>query len=307
MSDALVFREVSKQYGRRGIKALDELSFRVPEGSICGFVGPNGAGKTTTFSVVSGYLKQDKGSFSILGHEGFEPFGLKGRLHVLPQDAELGNQHTPRELVTHLAQLGGLSGAEARRSANEALDTVRLTDRRDKRIGTLSHGMRRRVAVASALAGNPELVLLDEPTAGLDPVQAKSLREALASARGKRTLVISSHNLDELERLCDWVIMVDAGRCIRQGTIAEITGSSSRAEWILGPSEVPLDAIRAAVPVHRFELEGRSLHESAGPEGNLDDSSLIVARLLSEARVPIREVRRGQSLERTFIEDSGLG
>lgn len=305
MSDALVFEQVSKRYGRRGVKALDDLSFRVPKGAICGFVGPNGAGKTTTFSVVSGYLRPDSGRFAILGHEGFEPFALKGRLQVLPQDADLGNQHTPRELVTHLAQLGGLSGAEARRAASDALDMVRLTDRRDKRIGTLSHGMRRRVAVASALAGRPELVLLDEPTAGLDPVQAQSLREVLADARGQRTLIISSHNLDELERLCDWVVMVDHGRCIRQGTVAEVTGRSSRAVWRLGPGDLPLDAITSAVPAHRFSIEGRELHETAGPEGDLDASSLRIARVLAEHGIAIREVRRGQSLERTFIEDAG--
>ncbi|MCO4745073.1 MAG: ABC transporter ATP-binding protein [Proteobacteria bacterium] len=304
MSDPLVFTDVRKQYGRRGVKALDGLSFRVPEGSICGFVGPNGAGKTTAFSVVSGYLRPDSGRLQILGHEGFEPFALKGRLQVLPQDAELGDRHTPRELVTHLAQLGGLSGADSRRAATEALDIVRLTDKRDKRIGTLSHGMRRRVAVASALAGKPDLVLLDEPTAGLDPVQAQALREALAEARGTRTLVISSHNLDELERLCDWVVMVDAGRCVREGTIAEVTGRNSRAEWSLGPGELPLEALRLAVPRHHFEQAGHILHESAGPDGDLDASSLIVARMLAESSVPIREIRRGRSLERTFMEDA---
>lgn len=307
MSDALVFDGVTKRYGRKGVLALDELSFRVPEGAICGFVGPNGAGKTTTFSVVSGYLRPDAGRFQILGQEGFEPFSLKGRLQVLPQDADLGDQHTPRELVTHLCRLGGLGAAEARRAADDALDMVRLTERRDKQIKTLSHGMRRRVAVASALAGRPELVLLDEPTAGLDPVQALALREVLDQARGQRTLVISSHNLDELERLCDWVVMIDSGRRLREGTVAEVTGRSSRALWRLGPGDIPLAALVSALPTHTFELVGRELHEAAGPDGDLDASSIMIARALAESGVSIREVRRGQSLERTFIEDAAEG
>ena len=304
MRHALAFSGVSKRYGRNGIRALDEMSFSVPQGSICGFIGPNGAGKTTTFSVVSGYLKPDEGEINVLGQAGFDPFALKGRLQVLPQDAELGTQHTPRELVAHLARLGGLGRREALDAAEKTLRDMRLEDRMNARIGTLSHGMRRRVAVATALVGRPELVLLDEPTAGLDPVQAQSLREVISRSRGTRTMVISSHNLDELERICDWVVMVDAGRCVRQGTVAEVTGRQSHVTWVLGPGHVPLEAIRQEMPHHRFSLEERTLHETIRAEGDADASSIRIAALLAEHGVAIREVRRGQSLQQTFLNDA---
>lgn len=301
---ALVFRDVVKRYTRRGPNALDGVSFRFPRGCIAGLVGPNGAGKTTAFSVVSGYLRPDSGEVDILGGGPFDPYRLKGRLGVLPQDAELSDRHTPRELLGHLALLQGLGWAEAKRESDRVLDVVQLGDRRDHRIATLSHGMRRRVAVASALVGSPELVLLDEPTAGLDPVQAHSLREALASLRGIQTLVVSSHNLDELERLCDWVVMLRAGKCTREGTVSEVTGQEQLVTWVLGPGEVPLERILRRLPDHRLELRDALLAHEVPAGADLDAASLVVMEELAAARVAVREMRRGVSLERRFIDDA---
>ncbi len=162
--------------------------------------------------------------------------------------------------------------------------------------------MRRRVAVASALVGSPRLVLLDEPLAGLDPKQARSLREALAGLRGIQTLVVSSHNLYELERLCDHVVMIDHGRCLEQGSMDEVTGQSTLVEWTVGPGELPLEALAAALPDDRFEVVGELLIQRAS--GDLDASSVQVMTALAAAGVPVREVRRGMGLERRFIEGS---
>lgn len=301
MKNALVFEEVHKSYGQA--RALDGLSFSVPTGSICGFVGPNGAGKTTTFSVVAGFLSPSAGKLQILDLDHFDPWRLKGRLGVLPQDAELSDRHTPNELLVHLGRLQGMGAKAARKEAARVLELVRLGDRAGSRIASLSHGMRRRVAVGSALLGSPELVLLDEPMAGLDPLQAKSLREALAAVRGKQTLVVSSHNLDELERLCDYVVMIDKGRALRQGSVSEVTGHSERMDWVL-VGEAPLEALRAALPSHRFDFEAGVLVQEL-PEGeDLDAASVVVVRVLGEAGVGLREVRRGVGLERQFLADA---
>jgi len=304
VSDALVFEGVRKRY-RRGVLALDGLSFRVPGGALCGFVGPNGAGKTTAFSVVCGFLRADAGRVDILGNGSFDPWRFKGRLGVLPQDAELGDRHTPRELLAHLGRLQGLAGAASRREADRTLDLVRLSAHANRRIGTLSHGMRRRVAVASALVGDPDLVLLDEPTSGLDPSQTHSLREALLRRRPGQTLVVSSHDLGELERICDWVVMLDDGRLVREGTVVEVTGRSAVVEWVLGPGDVPLDALREAFPDHGWTLDRGVLTNLAPAGADLDAVSVVVARMLAAAAVPIREVRRGVSLERRFLDEIG--
>lgn len=300
---ALSFEGVSKRYARRAPLALDGLTCSFPRGAICGFVGPNGAGKTTAFSVVCGFLHPDAGKVCILGQEGFDPWRLKGRLGALPQDADLGDRHTPRELLRHLARLQGIRRREAHAEAERVLSLVRLGDKAGKRIGSLSHGMRRRVAVASALVGSPELVLLDEPTAGLDPVQSASLREALDQIRGITTLVVSSHNLDELERLCDWVVMVDKGRCLAQGTLAQVTGRAQVVVWELGPGEVPLSVLAEKLPEHGFRVEEGTLTQEAPGQEDLDASSVVVAGALAAAGVGIRSVRRGMSLERRFLAD----
>ncbi|MEZ4317109.1 MAG: ABC transporter ATP-binding protein [Myxococcota bacterium] len=298
---ALVFDGVHKSYGRS--KALSGLSFSIPRGSICGFVGPNGAGKTTTFSVVSGFLAPDAGTLDILGLPAFDPWALKGRLGVLPQDAELSDRHTPRELLVHLGRLQGLAARAARTEAERVLALVRLGDRSDSRIASLSHGMRRRVAVGSALLGSPELVLLDEPMAGLDPLQAKSLREALTAVRGLQTLVVSSHNLDELERFCDYVVMIDKGRTLREGTVHEVTGQSALVEWdVVGAPS--LEALHAALPGHTFAMVDGVMTQSAPEGADLDASSIVVVRVLGESGVGLREVRRGVGLERRFLSDA---
>ncbi|HMV69426.1 MAG TPA: ABC transporter ATP-binding protein [Myxococcota bacterium] len=306
MSAALRFVDVVKAYGRDGKRALDGLSFEVPTGAICGFVGPNGAGKTTTFSVVSGFLPPDSGQVEILDVGPFDPWRLKGRLGVLPQDAELPGRQTPLELLLHLGRLQGLSAADARREAEEKIATVRLDDRANDRIDALSHGMRRRVAVASALIGSPQLVLLDEPSAGLDPVQARALREALGALRGRVTLVVSSHNLAEIEQICDHVVMIDRGRCLRQGSLAAVTGQQERLEWALGPGDLDVDGLRDALPGCQVSLDGRDLSIVA-IDADLDAIVLTVMARLVAARVAVRELRRGVSLEERFVGDSAAG
>ena len=274
----------------------------MPRGSLAGFVGPNGAGKTTTFSVVSGFLQPDAGEVDILGEGSFSPHRFKGRLGVLPQDAELPDRHSPAELLIHLARLQGLSAREARREADRLIDLVRLTDRRDARIASLSHGMRRRVAVASALCGSPELVLLDEPMAGLDPSQAHSLRERLVELRGRQTLVISSHDLGEIERMCDWTIMVRLGRCLREGPTAELVGATEISRWDLGGAAVDVDALAARVPGARFTQVDGALEVHASAD-QLDAATLAVIDALHAARVPLRGMSRGIGLERRFLAD----
>jgi ABC-2 type transport system ATP-binding protein len=301
MVDALRFTGVSKRFGRTA--ALSQVDFRVPVGSITGFVGHNGAGKTTAFSIVSGFLVPDAGEVDVLGRGPFDPLAMKGMVGVLPQDAELPDRQTPIELLEHLARLQGMSAAAARTEAARVVDLVDLRDRANARIATLSHGMRRRVAVGTALLGAPPLVLLDEPLSGLDPVQQRHLREALAALRGKQTLVVSSHDLPDLERLSDWVIMLKGGRCLREGPIAEVTGARSSARWELARAGAPLGALRAAVPAHAFTESGTALIEVAPSDGDLDGSSVAVMRILAEAGIPLRHVRRGVGLEQRFLDD----
>ncbi|MCB9745364.1 MAG: ABC transporter ATP-binding protein [Alphaproteobacteria bacterium] len=308
MKAALRVTHLSKRFGRRGVLALDDLSCAFPEGAICGLIGPNGAGKTTLFGVVCGFLPPDTGEVDILGQGSFDPFRLKGRLGALPQDAALNDRDTCRGFLFHMALLQGMGRVEARRAADEALELVNLSERAEQLIGKLSHGMRRRVATASALLGRPELVLLDEPTAGLDPAQAASLRDQLVARRGASTLVISSHNLSELERICDYVVFIRRGACVREGRLEDLTESARDLRWRLG-APPPLDTLRALLPEHgwSWQAEGGWLTQRP-PEGrDPDDACLIAMRAFADLELPPRELRRGQSLEESFLASEEPG
>ena len=301
---ALIVQGLRKRYGRRSPWALDGLDCHFPRGALCGLVGPNGAGKTTLYSVACGFLPPDEGSVDLLGGGPFDPWRLKGRVGVLPQDAEIQGRLTCGEFLRYMGSLQGLTSGRAGSEAERVLRGVKLFDRRDSLVASLSHGMRRRLAVASALIGTPELVLLDEPTAGLDPVQAAGLREELLALRGTATLIVSSHNLVELERICDWVVLMEAGRCVRQGTVADVTGQRQVVTWRLAPGNVPLEAMRAALPDHELQrpTDGESVLVQRAPvDADLDGSAVVIARLLSEAGIGVRGIQRGRSLEESFL------
>lgn len=289
---ALTVRGLSKRYGK--LQALQDLSFVVPAGSITGLVGPNGAGKTTTMSIVAGFLPPDAGEVDVLGLGPFDPARHRGVVGILPQDAELPPASTPRQLLTVWGRLGGLDGAAATRAVDEVLTAVHLLDRADKRVGTLSHGMRRRVTVASALLGDPAFVLLDEPTSGLDPAQARSLRDHLATQRGRRTLLVSSHNLAEVESLCDHVVFIEGGRCTRSGPMWEITGRDREVHVILAPPFPPNRGER--VVLHLAPTDPRAVEDAT--------SDLLRTLLAEGAR--IAEVRRGDTLENRYLGGAAM-
>lgn len=288
MTDAVRCAGVGKRYKRT--RALDGLDLVVPAGTICGLVGPNGAGKTTTMSILAGFLSPDEGTVDVLGRGPYGAETHRGRVGILPQDAELPPASTPRQLLTVWARLQGLDGPGARRAVDEALGAVLLSDRADARVGALSHGMRRRVTVASALLGDPELVLLDEPTSGLDPAQARHLRDRIAAERGRRTVLVSSHNLAELEQICDWVVFIDKGRCTRAGALAALTGRDREVYVRLAPP----------FPPGRDALVTLRVPDGVAPE---DATSELLRALLAEG-ARIAEVRRGESLERRYFADA---
>jgi len=293
---ALSMRGVRKRYGR--VVALDGLDLEIPRGVVCGLVGPNGAGKTTTFGIAGGYVEADAGTVDVLGGGAFDTAKHRGRVTLLPQDCEL-NPHTPvRDLLLYYARLQGMTRAEAARDADRVLDLVALTERAGSRIRQLSHGMRRRVAVAQAFLGAPELVLLDEPTNGLDPDLVVRMRELFVRQRGTRTLVVSSHVLAELEAACDHVVFLERGACVRQGTIAEVTQRGARVR-VVCESRVEADLDRV-LPGATFVWEGPVLVVSA-PRGDAASINAAILPRLLAAGARIVEVKPGDSLESAWL------
>ncbi|MBK7585918.1 MAG: ABC transporter ATP-binding protein [Myxococcales bacterium] len=298
MTDALAIRGLRKAYGRT--VALDGLELSVPKGVICGFIGPNGAGKTTTFGVTGGLIRADSGEVDVLGHGPLKPHTRPGLLTMLPQDCELSPHVSLRQLLTHYAELQGLTRGEATRDVDARLEEVALVDRAEARIKSLSHGMRRRVGIAQALLGSPALVLLDEPTSGLDPELVVRMRDVFASHRGQRTLVVSSHNLLELEALCDHVIFIERGRCMRSGSMAEVTEQGLVMRYAV-EAAVDLRALETAHPELEMTWEGKTLIARGSGSWTAATINTAIIPYLLHMNAGLLEIRRGKSLEDAYL------
>jgi ABC-type multidrug transport system ATPase subunit len=269
---------------------------------VTGFVGPNGSGKTTLFSIIAGFLKAQEGEVDILGLGPFDAHNHKGKIGVLPQDADFDLGVSPAEFLYGMARLQGFARAGAKVESTRVLGVVNLLEHAERQIGKLSHGMRRRVAIASAILGTPDLILLDEPMSGLDPAEAHRLRGLILGLGGDAAVVVSSHNLAELEKVCDNIVFIDGGICVEQASVGALTGHGLIATWELGDVEFDLESMRAVLSGHELQFSEGILTQTAPGEGELDRGSVEIARILASAGVPIRSVRRGKSLEESYLE-----
>ncbi|MET0801859.1 MAG: ATP-binding cassette domain-containing protein [Actinomycetota bacterium] len=215
------------------IVALDDVSFRVPAGQIVGFVGPNGAGKTTAMRIVLGVLTPDAGEVRWRG----DPVDarVRRRFGYMPEERGLYPKMRVLDQLTYLGRLHGLTKADARRRASETLEVLGVAGRAGDRVEALSLGNQQRVQLAAALAHEPDLLVLDEPFSGLDPVGVEALSGVLrrqASNHGV-PVVFSSHQLDLVERLCDAIVLIDDGRVVAQGTIEELRAGRERRLFLV--------------------------------------------------------------------------
>lgn len=224
--------DLSKQFGSK--YALKNLNFELDAGAPIALVGPNGAGKTTLFSILCGYIAPTNGEVTIMGEK---PGSSKlfGKVAALPQDAALDPRFSISRQLVHYAQLQGYSKKAALAEAQRALELVELGDVINHKPAALSHGMRKRVTIAQALMGQPELILLDEPTAGLDPKNARNIRQMVAELAEHATFIISSHNLNELERMSQSVLYLEHGQLSQHSAIS----SKAQTSYLTIQMDVP--------------------------------------------------------------------
>ena len=306
---AVVVDGLTKTYGRT--QALDGLTFQVPRGSIFGLLGPNGAGKSTALNILCGWLQQDAGSATVLGERPRALYRLGGRVAALPQDAQFPPRLPVIRQLEHFARLMGITKDAAKTRARRALERVGLNEVAHKRGEHLSHGMRKRAGIAQTLLGAPELIILDEPTAGLDPGHARQVKDLLAALAPSTTVLISSHNLPELQEVCTHGAILHQGRQIRLGSIAELTGQGTKVTIEL--AEVPPEArerFERALQTH-FAADAmrwvtqQTLALRCASELPLSESIGTALRLLLQENAPILGLRRGTSLEQAFLQATG--
>jgi len=204
---------LTKRYGEH--TAVSDLSFQVDNGRIYGFLGPNGAGKSTTMNIMTGCLSATEGHVRIDGYDIFdEPDKAKKLIGYLPEQPPLYPNETPEEYLRFVGEAKGLRGEDLTRQINEAIEQTKIADVRNRRISTLSKGYRQRVGIAQALLGNPKVIILDEPTVGLDPIQIIEIRDLIKELGRTHTVIFSSHILSEVQAICDQIIMISKGKLI---------------------------------------------------------------------------------------------
>jgi ABC-2 type transport system ATP-binding protein len=297
---AIRLTQVSKHFGPK--VAVDRVSFEVQQGQCYGLIGPNGAGKTTTFSMMCGFLSATTGTLSVMGADPSVPGSLKGKVGVLPQDALLMPTWPVGALLTYLAQLSDLKDPE--KEARTALERVQLPETWNVQAGALSHGMHKRVAMAQALMGKPPVILLDEPTAGLDPKIAASVRALIRELKGQHTVVVSSHNLQELEELCDATALLDKGKLIAAASMAEMTGQEAEFRVQIARGPVPLEEVKALSGCRAAHLENKDILVVAFDGQGVQPEEIITrtVALLARKDVLILGVWRGRKLEDKVLQ-----
>jgi ABC-2 type transport system ATP-binding protein len=218
----LKVERLSKAFGT--VRAVEDVSFEVGEGEIYGLLGPNGAGKTTTISIVAGLLKADGGRVEVAGMDfGSDPERAKKIMGVVPQEIALYEELSGRENLEFWGRIAGLSGAEARSRANELLSALLLADRAKDAVKTYSGGMKRRINLGAALLHRPRLLLLDEPTVGIDPQARVNILEFVRGLCAQGTAILyTTHYLEEAETLCRRVGIIDHGKLLAEGTLADL-------------------------------------------------------------------------------------
>jgi ABC-2 type transport system ATP-binding protein len=210
-------QHLTKRYGR--VTAVDDVSFRVEPGEILGFLGPNGAGKTTTMRILTGYMPATEGRATVAGYDVFtHPIEAKRRTGYLPETPPLYPDMTVREYLDFVARIKGVPGAERKDRVNTIMKRTRIDDMAARACGKLSKGYRQRVGLAQAIIHNPEVLILDEPTAGLDPKQIMETRDLIRSLAGSHTIVLSTHILPEVSQTCQRVVIINKGRVVAVDT-----------------------------------------------------------------------------------------
>jgi len=214
-------KNLSKRYGP--ISAVKNISFRVNKGEVVGFLGPNGAGKSTTMKIITGYMAPTEGEVKVAGYDVFEnPIEVKSRIGFLPETPPLYGDMTVRAFLAFVARLKRVPPNKVRSQVQMALEKAGLTEVQKRIIQNLSKGYKQRVGIAQALVSEPELLILDEPTVGLDPKQVAEIRSLINSLRGNHTIVLSTHILPEVQATCNRIIIIDKGQIVAEDSLEQL-------------------------------------------------------------------------------------
>lgn len=301
-------QNLTKRYGPT--LAVSEVSFEVQKGEILGFLGPNGAGKTTTMRVITGYLPPTDGKVRVAGYDVVEePLEAKRRMGYLPENPPVYTDMRVTEYLAFVARIKGVPRRDIKTRIEDASEKCAITQVAQRQIGKLSKGYRQRVGLAQAILHNPEVLILDEPTAGLDPKQIIETRELIKGLAGQHTVVLSTHILPEVSKTCTRVVVINAGKVVAVGTPEELTHRLQGYETVLVTAEAPADEmidklqrVEGVNWVEPRDSKDRNVTLEVQSEKGRDLRSEL-ARAVVESQWKLLELRTsGMSLEDIFLK-----
>ena len=300
---------LTKRYGSH--VAVNHLSFRVEKGQIYGFLGPNGAGKSTTMNILTGYLAPTEGTVTIGGTDiQKEPEEAKKKIGYLPEIPPLYTEMTVEEYLKFAAELKKLPRAERKEQVEQVMEMTQITDMRGRLIRNLSKGYRQRVGLAQAILGNPEVIILDEPSVGLDPKQIIEIRDLIRKLGENHTVILSSHILSEVSAVCDHIMIISHGQLVAsdspEGLQKLMSGTPELLLTVKGDYEAVKDALAGAADVDIVENLGETEEHCVKIRITAKENADIredVFYVLAAAKLPILEMNKEQkSLEDIFLE-----
>lgn len=298
-------RELTKIYGPT--VSINGLSFEVGEGEVLGFLGPNGAGKSTTMRILTGLARPTQGTARVGGFDvQKENEKVRRLIGYCPERAPLYDEMTLAGYLEFMGGIRGLNGREARREMERTTELVNLQKERRRLLRNLSKGTRQRAAIAQSLLGDPKVLILDEPTAGLDPSQIGDVRELIRAMAGNRTVILSTHILPEVEMTCSRVVIIAAGRIVAKGTPEELVGEEKREIVVIvrGDREKFEKILKAHGPLN-VKRVGESWHGSVQP-GAKKDPRAQLAKDIVGAGLELIELRSATArLEDVFLRAIG--
>jgi ABC-2 type transport system ATP-binding protein len=309
----ITVKNLTKRYART--TAVDQISFEVAKGQIVGFLGPNGAGKTTTMRVLTCFLPPSAGTAKVAGFDVLEqPLEVKKRIGYLPETPPIYPEMETAEYLRFVGKLKGLSGSDLQKRVDYVCDRCAVTDVMSKLLGKLSKGYRQRVGLAQAIIHNPDVLILDEPTAALDPKQINETRDLIKGLAGDHTIILSTHILPEVEQTCEQVIIINKGKLVATDSVRNLQARARGAESVLveiagrsGSLEAPtvqykleqVPGVSRVLCKHR--VDSRALFEVESEKGRLVRGDL--ARVVVESGWDLNELRpAAMSLEEIFLQ-----
>ena len=312
----ITVKDLTKRYART--TAVDAISFQVAKGQIVGFLGPNGAGKTTTMRILTCFLPPSAGTVQVAGFDVLEqPLEVKKRIGYLPETPPIYPEMETAEYLNFVGKLKGLRVPELEKRVDYVCDRCAIADVKSRLLGKLSKGYRQRVGLAQAIIHNPDVLILDEPTAGLDPKQINETRDLIRGLAGDHTIILSTHILSEVEQTCEQVIIIDKGKLVATDSVRNLQARARGAESVVveiggrnGMLEVPsvqrkLEAVAGVSRVLcKQQIDSRAVFEVESQKGRLIRGDL--ARAVVESGWDLNELRpAAMSLEEIFLQLTG--